>query len=78
MRTILIASVAAIAFTHAAYARTWAWLHGDIGMASPFVSSSSPATNVTARAASKRKPASKRALATKSKSQRTGKVIAAR
>jgi hypothetical protein len=42
---MFITSIAAIVLTHAAQAKTWAWFHGDIGVNSPFFSSSNSAAN---------------------------------
>jgi hypothetical protein len=79
MKTILITSIGVFALTSAAIAHTWTWFHGDIGITSPFVSSSSPAIDVTARAATKPKPVSKRVVAaTKSKPKHADKRITAR
>jgi hypothetical protein len=78
MKTVLITLIAAIALTHAADARDWAWFRGDIGIgASPFVSSSSPTKNVTTQVATKKKPASNRAVVGR-KSKSTGHRITAR
>jgi hypothetical protein len=60
---IILTSIAAFALAHAAHAKTWAWFHEDIGIASPFVSSSSPAMNVTTRAVTKPKLVAKHAVA---------------
>ena len=76
MKTILIASIAAIAFTHAANARTWAYFHGDIGIASPFVASGPHGTTVTQQRTTKSKPVQKRPLA-KAKTS-SGKRLASR
>ncbi len=63
MKTILITSIAAIALTHAAHAGDFMWFRGDIGTASPFVSSSSPTKTVTTRVVPKRKASSNRSVA---------------
>jgi hypothetical protein len=55
MKAILIATLAAIAFTHAAGARTWTWFHGDIGIASPFAAPSEHRTTARNSAQPKRK-----------------------
>lgn len=78
MKTILIISIAAIALTHAAHAKTWAWFHGDIGVDSPFFPSSNSAANtVSAPHAAKPKAVSKRGVV-KSKTKATSHGIAAR
>jgi len=77
MKTILITSMAAIALTHAAHAGGFMWFRGDIGTASPFVSSSSPTKNVTTPVVTKPKAASNRSVAG-SKSKSTGHRITAR
>ena len=63
MKTILITSIAAIALTHSAHAGDFMWFRGDIGTASPFVSSSSPTKTVTTRVVPKRKAGSNRSVA---------------
>lgn len=55
MKTLFITLTTTIALTHAALARDWMWFHGDIGLSSPFGSSSSPANNPATRVVSKRK-----------------------
>ena len=78
MKTILITSIVAITLTQAAHAKTWAWFHGDIGVASsPFVSSSAPATNVATQGATKKQTVQKRAVA-KSKPRSTDRRITQR
>jgi hypothetical protein len=77
MKAILIATLAAIAFTHAAGARTWTWFHGDIGIASPFAAPSEHRTTVTQQRTAKKKAVQKRALA-KTKISSADKRIATR
>ena len=78
MKIIVITSIAAIALTHAAHARTWAWFHGDIGVTSSFSASSNPVANpVSTPQASKRKAVSKQ-VGVKSKSKSASQRIAAR
>jgi|GEM_PF-6077952 len=78
MKIILITSIAAIALTHAAHAKTWAWFHGDIGVNSPFFPSSNSAANtVSALHAAKPKAVSRQAVV-KSKTKPTSHRIAAR
>jgi len=47
--------------TDAAHAGGWTWFHGDIGLASPFVSSSPPTTNGIIRPITKGKAPPSRA-----------------
>jgi hypothetical protein len=72
MKTLFIVSIAAIALTHSAHAKGWMWFDGDIGLSSPFVSSSPSATKGTVRAApkvaAKRTPAKRPVVKAKLKS----------
>jgi hypothetical protein len=83
MKTLLITSIAAIALTHAARAGDWTWFPGDIGLSSPFTSSSSAVNNATTGVVTKRKVVAKRKAAPNrsvagSKSKSTGHRITAR
>jgi hypothetical protein len=78
MKVILITSIAAIALTHAANARDWAWSQGDIGVgSSPFVSSSSATNSATWQHVTKQKAVPKRAVA-RSKPKLTDRRVTAR
>ena len=66
MKTLFITSIVAIALTSNAIAKDWAWFHGDIGMASPFVSLGSPKNNVTKNNATKRTVAKSKTTARQS------------
>jgi hypothetical protein len=78
MKTTLITLIAAIALTQAVNARDWMWFHGDIGVNSPFSSSSSSEANTASTPhTAKPKALSKRPV-TKSKSKSTGRRITAR
>jgi hypothetical protein len=59
MKTPFITLIAAIALTHATYAGDWMWFHGDIGLDSPFTSSSSPVKNATIGAVTNRQVVTK-------------------
>jgi hypothetical protein len=77
MKTLIITCIAAMSLTHAAHARTWAWFHGDIGLASPFAAFSKHATTVTRQSTTKSKAVQKRAF-TKSKISSADKRMASR
>ena len=81
MKTLFLVSIAAIALTHSAHAGGWMWFHGDIGLGSPFVSSSPSTTKDTIRAApkvaAKRTPASNRPVV-KAKFKSTDRRVSAR
>jgi hypothetical protein len=77
MKTMLVTSIATITLTHATQARDWAWFQGDIGIASPFVLSSSPTKNVTIPVVTKRKAVAKRSV-TGRKSDSTRHRVTAR
>jgi hypothetical protein len=63
MKTLSITLIATIWLTHAAHARGWTWFHGDIGLSSPFASSSSPANNAATGVVPKRKAVTKQKAA---------------
>jgi hypothetical protein len=69
MKRLFITLIATIALTQAAHAGGWMWFHGDIGLSSPFASSSPPANNATTelvpkwKAVTKQKTASNRSVA---------------
>jgi hypothetical protein len=83
MKILLITSIVAIALNSSAIAGDWMWFHGDIGTASPFVSSSPPKNNVTTRvvtgkkAVTKGKADSNRSVAGK-RAKSTGHRVTAR
>jgi hypothetical protein len=65
MKRVFITLTTTIALTHAAHASGWMWFHGDIGLSSPFVSSSLPANNATTGAVPERKVVTKQKAASK-------------
>jgi hypothetical protein len=77
MKTMFITGIAAFALAHSAAAHTWTWFRGDIGLASPFVSSSPAKQQVASRAVTKQSPVSNRAKAV-AKPKPTDKRITAR
>jgi len=71
MKTPFITLIATIALTHVAHAAAWMWFHGDIGLSSPFVSSSSLANDAATGVVPKRKAVTERKAASNSLSQKT-------
>jgi hypothetical protein len=65
MKTLFITLATTIALTHSAHAGGWMWFHGDIGLSSPFGSSSSPPNNAATGVGPKRKAVTKRKAASK-------------
>jgi len=59
MKTLFITLIATIALTHAVHASDWMWFPGDIGVSSPFASSSSAPNNPTTGTVSNRKVVTK-------------------
>jgi hypothetical protein len=59
MKTLFITLIATMGLIDAAHAAGWAWFHGDIGLSSPFASSSPPANNATTEVVFKRKAVTK-------------------
>jgi hypothetical protein len=60
MKTLFITLATTMALTHAAHAGGWMWFHGDIGLSSPFGSSTSPANNAATRVVPKWKAVTRR------------------
>jgi hypothetical protein len=65
MKTLFITLTTTIALTHAAHAGGWMWFHGDIGLSSPFASSSSLPNKAATGVVLKRKAVTKRKAASK-------------
>jgi hypothetical protein len=63
MKTLFMTLTTTIALTYAAHASDWMWFHGDIGLSSPFGSSSPPANNATTEVVPKRKAVTKQKAA---------------
>ena len=81
MKTLFLVTIAAIGLTLSSQARDWMWFHGDIGLGTPFASSSPSTTKGTTRTgpevAAKRTPASKRPVV-KAKLKSTNHRVTAR
>jgi hypothetical protein len=55
MKTLFITLILTMELTDAVHAGGWAWFHGDIGLSSPFASSSPPANEATRAVVFRRK-----------------------
>jgi hypothetical protein len=59
MKSLFLTVIATMWLTDAAHAGGWTSFHGDIGLSSPFASSSPPANNATTKVVPKRQAVTK-------------------